>query len=92
MLKNYLNKQGKVIKLPKKLKDKIEILGFLSNEFDENTIYTEQKVNNLLNNKHTFNDSCIIRRELVERNFLGRSEDCKKYWKIKKKEIRDEDI
>ncbi|MGB1205073.1 MAG: DUF2087 domain-containing protein [Chitinophagales bacterium] len=52
---------------------------FLTNLFEESHKYTECEVNQMLNEKHTFADAALLRRELFERGFLDRTQDDRKY-------------
>lgn len=38
-------------------------------------------MNKIIRNSIVFDDYAIIRRELVEKYYLRRIDDCKKYWK-----------
>lgn len=83
MLKNFLDKNNKVYKLPKKYSKRIEVLDFFIDKFEKGRTYSEKEVNLILNSYHSFNDPCAIRRELFDNLYLGRSKDCKEYWRIK---------
>ncbi len=86
-LKNYLDNMGRLKLYPSKKKYKILALMFLASKFEKGVIYTEKEVNELLDNAHTFNDRCLIRRELFNKGFLGRLDDCSKYWLEEKQPI-----
>ena len=45
--------------------------------------YSEKEINNIINNYHSFNDTCLLRRELISKNYLHRKNDGSEYWKIK---------
>lgn len=79
-LKNYLDKMGKLKQFPSKKKYKILSLMFFASKFEKGIFYTEKEVNEIIDNVHTFNDRCLIRRELYNKGFLGRLDDCSKYW------------
>ncbi|SMC16369.1 hypothetical protein SAMN02745134_00061 [Clostridium acidisoli DSM 12555] len=79
-LKNYLDNMGRLKIYPSKKKYKLLALMFLATKFEKGVIYTEKEVNEIIDNVHTFNDRCLIRRELFNNRFLGRTNDCSKYW------------
>lgn len=79
-LKNYLDNMGRLKQYPSKKKYKILALMLMASKFEKGVIYTEKQVNEILDNAHTFNDRCLIRRELFNKGFLGRVGDCSKYW------------
>jgi hypothetical protein len=89
-LKNYLDTIGRLKIYPSKKKYKIFALMFLSGKFQKDVIYTERDVNEILDNYHTFNDKCLLRRELFNNKFLGRSKDCSKYWLEEKQPALDD--
>jgi hypothetical protein len=79
-LRNYLDDQGRLKIYPSKRKYKILTLIFLASKFEKGVIYSEKEINEILDNAHAFNDRCLIRRELFNKGFLGRLNDCSKYW------------
>jgi len=44
--------------------------------------YSEVEVNAILNGLHLYKDHATLRRELVDRGHIGRTRDCREYWKI----------
>ena len=90
-LKNYLDNSGRLKLFPSKKKYKILSLMYLATKFKEGVSYTEKEVNEILDNSHTFNDRCLLRRELYNNRFLGRINDCSKYW-MEEKQPRLEDF
>jgi hypothetical protein len=79
-LKNYLDDAGRLKLYPSKKRYKILALMFFASKFKKGIMYTEKEVNEILDKAHTFNDRCLIRRELFNKGFLGRLDDCSKYW------------
>lgn len=79
-LRNYLDNMGRLKLYPSKKKYKILSLMFFASKFEKGVIYAEKEVNEILDKAHTFNDRCLIRRELFNKGFLGRLNDCSKYW------------
>ena len=57
------------------------VLQYLIGKFEWETQYTEQEVNNLLNNFHTFEDPALLRRELFMKRFINRHIDGSAYWR-----------
>ena len=42
----------------------------------------EKEINGIIDKYHLFNDTPLLRRELVSREFLAREDDGSVYWKI----------
>ena len=62
-----------------KEKKKIVILRKIAEQFEENREYTEKEVNAIL--KSIFEDYATLRRYLIEYGYMGRTRDCRSYWK-----------
>lgn len=80
LLKNFLDKDGKLKAFPAKRKMKLYALYYLSGKFEPDRIYTEKEVNELLGCWHTFGDSATLRRELYDCRFIGREKNGASYW------------
>ena len=48
--------------------------------------YTEKEVNALLDERHTFGDFFLLRRELCDSGLLQRERDGSRYWRPQKEE------
>lgn len=79
-LKHFLDSQGRLISYPSKHKMKIYALFFFAEKFDQSVRYTEKEVNELLSRYHTFDDPCLLRRELYNKRILNRASDGSVYW------------
>lgn len=66
--------------LPSKKTKKIEILKIISEKFEFNKVYNETEVNEIL--KEIYHDYVIIRRMLIDYNFLKRNKSGTKYEKV----------
>jgi hypothetical protein len=80
-IKPFLDEQGRIKQLPSKKNVRDEIFGYLSGKFDANIKYTEKEVNNILTEWSTIGDYFILRRGLVDSEFLLRTADGTQYWK-----------
>jgi hypothetical protein len=69
---------------PKKPSVKKIVINWLSNKFNGEIKYSEKEVNEILDRHHSFNDSALLRRELISRKFLSRKDDGSEYWKTNK--------
>lgn len=63
---------------PAKEKRKYIIASFLVHEFEENKIYTELEVNDIL--RVIYPDFATVRRFMIDYDFIRRSDDCRAYW------------
>lgn len=75
ILRNFLDGNGKLTAFPAKRKMKIYCLFYLAQKFEAEKAYTEQDINNVLLDWHTFADPATLRRELYDYHFLDRSRD-----------------
>ncbi len=83
----FLNTEGKITQLPQKQSVRLALLSYLAQQFEENRFYTEQEVNALCEEWHTFGDYFLLRRELIDQHFLSRKPDGSVYWKVIIKEV-----
>jgi len=79
-LRNYLDHSGRLKLYPSRKKYKLLALMYLASRFENGVHYTEKQVNEILDEAHTFQDRCLLRRELFDRHFLGRTRDGSNYW------------
>ena len=73
--------------IPHKNKDKIEILNLVIDHFESNVFYRESEVNRIL--KGVYDDFPLLRRYLVDFNFLYRDMNGYVYWKNNYYEVLD---
>ena len=76
-----INDFDEIVFWPKKKTDKDFVMYFLANKFDIKIKYTEYQVNKIITKHHLFNDTPLLRRELVSRKLLHRKDDGSIYWK-----------
>lgn len=79
-LKSVLDDQGRLTRFPSKQKGRIAALFYLAAQFEPGKQYTEKEVNAVITQWHTFNDICMLRRDLANKHFLGRENDGSRYW------------
>ena len=84
MDRNIINEFDQITRWPKKPSEKEAVVKFLSKKFSSNKQYSEKEVNEILDNHHLFNDTPLLRRELISRKYLIRKDDGSIYWKAKK--------
>ena len=89
-LKNFLDRQGRLVKYPSKMRPKILSLFYLASKFRQDIFYTEKEVNTLLNEWHVFGDPCMLRRDLYDRSFFNREKNGSKYWLEKKQPVLED--
>lgn len=88
----FLDNAGKIMQVPVPGRTKIPVLAYLAEKFEEDRIYIEKEVNEIINAWHTFNDYFILRRLLIDYKFLQRTLDGAKYWVAKKDDEKEGDI
>lgn len=72
VLTNYLNEAGHVSQWPAKYSRQRLVLKYLSDKFTADRTYTEQEVNSVLREWHTFEDWAMLRRALIDEGFMQR--------------------
>lgn len=80
-LQNYLDKEMRIKVWPAKPGVKLKILQYLVTKFNYGVYYTEKEVNQIITEFHSFNDYFLLRRELIEKKLLFRTNDGKRYWR-----------
>ena len=78
-LRNFLDEQGRLKSYPAKRKRQIYALIYLASKFEQGRLYTEKEVNEVISNWHTFNDWALLRRDLLDSQFLSRKPDGSEY-------------
>ncbi|HLR68833.1 MAG TPA: DUF2087 domain-containing protein [Virgibacillus sp.] len=80
ILANYFKsgKNGELDVFPSKEKRKLIVLENIVNHFNLDRIYSEKEVNEIL--KPIYTDFAIIRRSLIDYDFMERNQDCTEYW------------
>ena len=83
-MKKVIDEFDKIIRWPKKSSDKENVISFLSTKFKFDKKYSEKEINDIINQFHVFNDIALLRRELISRRYLSRTNNGSQYWKNKK--------
>ena len=91
ILRNFLDATGKLTAFPAKRKMKLYALLYLAQKIPADTDFTEQEINGILLDWHTFADPATLRRELYDYRFLNRSRDGKVY-RLAEKQPTPEDL
>lgn len=79
-LKNFMDSDGKLRQLPRKMKLRKIAYSYLASKFKHGQIYSEKEVNAILNEYHTFGDWALLRREMYDSLYLDRKSDGSQYW------------
>ena len=82
-LRGFIDESGKLKVWPSKPENKRLAAEYIASKFEEERVYTEKEVSEIIRQNHTFNDHPMLRRELIERRLLARTSNGAKYWKIK---------
>ncbi|MGL5439128.1 MAG: DUF2087 domain-containing protein [Filifactoraceae bacterium] len=90
-IKPFLDKDMKLVKIPRKRQKLVFALFYLSQKFEANKLYTEIEINQILKEWHTFNDHVTLRRLLCDMKFLERDKFGKAY-KLTEEAFRLEDF
>lgn len=82
VLKNFLDADGTLKRLPPQGNKLLIVLNFIVDAFAFDTNYTEKEVNTILRRFHV--DTAALRRYLVDNGFMARESDGTRYWRVKK--------
>ena len=77
-----INEHDQIARWPKKASDKELVITFLGTKFENNHIYSEKEINRMIENHHLFEDTNLLRRELISQKLLSHHDDGIKYWEI----------
>ncbi len=77
----FLDERGRLRQLPAPNRTKIPALNYLAEKFEQNRMYSEPEVNEILSSWHTFGDFHLLRRLLVDYGFMLRVPDGSRYWR-----------
>lgn len=80
ILKNFLDEDKRLIKMPSKRKMNLWALLYLGSKFEKGRRYTEKEVNEILKFWHTFADPATLRRELYNHRIIDREATGAAYW------------
>lgn len=80
----FLDETGRIVQIPTPERTKLPVLAHLASKFEQNQIYSEKEVNQIINAWHTFRDYFILRRLLVDYKFLERTRSGAEYWVVPK--------
>ncbi len=80
-MNQLINEFEEITRWPKKKSDKEYIIQYLSEKFHSGIEYSEKEVNQIIGCHHNFNDIPLLRRELISKRYLSRTDDCSKYWR-----------
>ena len=81
-MEKLINELDEIIRWPKKPSDKVKVIQFLSTKFEYEKKYTEKEINTIIDKFHLFEDIALLRRELVSKKKLDRTENGSEYWKV----------
>ncbi len=77
----YINNEWIISIRPSKLSRQKLILQYIAEKIPSDFRWSEQDMNNLLQQLHGFDDVALLRRELYITHYIDRTTDGKEYWK-----------
>lgn len=80
-LRPFLDDGGRLRQWPAKRSTQLSALRWLATHFDPARQYTEKDVDAILQDLHSFADWALLRRDMIDAGLLGRTRDCRRYWK-----------
>lgn len=77
----FCDANGRLTALPAKHKKKLMALWYLAGKLEAGRQYTQQEINDLLDEWTLFRDAATLRRELFNKRLLHRTADGASYWR-----------
>ena len=81
-MEKLINELDEIVRWPKKPSDKAKVIQLLSTKFEYEIKYTEKEINTIIDKFHLFEDIALLRRELVSKKKLKRTDNGSEYWKV----------
>lgn len=81
-LLRHFDGEGRLLRWPKKFSEQRACLWALWSGLPRGEEWDEPAVNAAIRALEAFGDHVLIRRELVEGGWMGRTDDCRRYWLI----------
>lgn len=79
-LLRHFDDEGRLLRWPKKFSEQRACLWALWSGLPRGEEWDEPTVNAAIRALEAFGDHVLIRRELVEGGWIGRTDDCRRYW------------
>lgn len=76
----YFDSDGKLLKFPKKEKERVIVLMEIARYFDNEVMYREREINKIIEEK--YEDYVLIRRYMIEYGLIDRKPDGSAYWVV----------
>jgi hypothetical protein len=73
VVNRFINSEGQITNWPSKAAHKEAVIEYLVTKFEDDRVYSEKEVNEIIKQWHTFVDWLLLRRELVDRGYMQRS-------------------
>lgn len=83
-LARYFAADGRMIRWPRKFSHQEPCLWVLWSRLPPRLTATEPEINILIAEQHLFGDHVLLRREMVNYRMIGRTTDCRSYWRIER--------
>ncbi|GEM_PF-2407514 len=72
-LESFIANDGVIKTWPSDKEEKLKVLRYLSTKFEHGREYTEKEVNYIIGRWHSFGDYFLLRRNLLDYNYLYRT-------------------
>lgn len=89
-LQPYLDWKGRVTRIAEGKGSEglnARLYEIVASQFPVEGQFSEVEVNAILKELHLYGDHAGLRRELIDRGYLGRTKDCRAYWKVANPQI-----
>lgn len=70
--RDLIDTDGRVTRWPKKAAEREQVLSYLGSKFQSDRTYTENEVNHILRQWHTYGDWSSLRRDLIGYGYATR--------------------
>jgi len=83
-LVRYFDAQGRLIRWPGKFSHQEPCFWVLWSRIPARRTFTEPEINAAIAEQHLFGDHVLLRREMVNYRMIGRTIDCRTYWRVER--------
>ena len=86
IIRPFLDDAGRIAQFPAKRIKQLEVLKYLASKLEPGRVYTQDEVDAVILDWHTFGDHCLLRRDMCDARLLERDKAGTQYCVVEKDE------
>ncbi|MFH1033396.1 MAG: DUF2087 domain-containing protein [Pseudomonadota bacterium] len=83
-LARFFDAQGRLLRWPGKLSQRVACLWVIWSKLPPRQRFSEKEIKQMLEGWHIFGDNALLRRFMCDLGLLGRTVDCRQYWRVER--------